>query len=183
MPKGASVVRLLRRVLTTLLIAMLGWLTFAPCAHAAVMCPRGAPTYTYDSSRAAVIAHDLVVERAPPAATVCDSVGLRGSSQTRGVLPACWGVGHQSIARSDHLSAREHVSASQPPFDADPSTASMGFPVSAAGFGVAAKEVPDALVLARGGTNTAERFASGSGVTVGADGTLSGVSVNSGKTL
>ncbi|HML50007.1 MAG TPA: hypothetical protein PKD84_01170 [Propionicimonas sp.] len=46
-----------------------------------------------------------------------------------------------------------------------------------------AAEVPDALVLARGGTNTAERFASGSGVVGNADGTLSGVSVNSGRTV
>lgn len=36
----------------------------------------------------------------------------------------------------------------------------------------------DALVV-RGGSNTADRFANGSGVTTNADGTLSGVSVNS----
>jgi len=47
----------------------------------------------------------------------------------------------------------------------------------------AAADVSDALVLARGGSNTAERFASGSGVVREADGTLSGVSVNSGRTI
>lgn len=46
-----------------------------------------------------------------------------------------------------------------------------------------AHEVPGDLVLARGGTNTADRFASGSGVVTNADGTLSGVSVNSGRTV
>jgi RHS repeat-associated protein len=44
-------------------------------------------------------------------------------------------------------------------------------------------DVPDALVLARGGTNTPERFSVGSGVTTDANGTLSGVSVNSGTTI
>jgi hypothetical protein len=47
----------------------------------------------------------------------------------------------------------------------------------------AADDVPDTLVLARGGANTAERFSSGSGVVTNADGTLSGVSVNSGRTI
>ncbi|MFT3874362.1 MAG: hypothetical protein QM714_17250 [Nocardioides sp.] len=38
-------------------------------------------------------------------------------------------------------------------------------------------------MLVRGGTNTAERFANGSGVTSDAAGYLSGVSVNSGRTV
>lgn len=54
------------------------------------------------------------------------------------------------------------------------------------GFGVAAKsadELGDGVVLVRGGTNTADRFAGGSGVTSDAAGNLSGISVNSGRTV
>jgi hypothetical protein len=45
--------------------------------------------------------------------------------------------------------------------------------------------LPDEALVVRGGTNTAERFANGSGVTVDAAGSLNGVSVNSaaGKSL
>lgn len=42
--------------------------------------------------------------------------------------------------------------------------------------------LPDETFLARGGTNTPKRFASGSGVTIDPSGNLSGVSVNSGAT-
>jgi hypothetical protein len=46
-------------------------------------------------------------------------------------------------------------------------------------FGISTGTLPDNAVVVRGGTNTAERFAKGSGVTRNADGTVSGVSVNS----
>jgi hypothetical protein len=52
--------------------------------------------------------------------------------------------------------------------------------------GVAAKgasQLGDDVVLVRGGTNAVDRFAGGSGVTRDAAGNLSGVSVNSGRTI
>jgi hypothetical protein len=39
--------------------------------------------------------------------------------------------------------------------------------------------LPDEALIVRGGQNLPENFAKGSGVTVGADGVLQGVSVNS----
>lgn len=49
--------------------------------------------------------------------------------------------------------------------------------------GLAAEGLDDSVVLVRGGTNTADRFANGSGVTSDGAGNLSGVSVNSGQTV
>jgi hypothetical protein len=67
-----------------------------------------------------------------------------------------------------------------------PGATSWETSVSVAGDVVAANtggRLGDEVVLVRGGTNTAERFASGSGVTSDAAGNLSGVSVNSGRTI
>jgi RHS repeat-associated protein len=47
----------------------------------------------------------------------------------------------------------------------------------------AAAALDDELVLVRGGTNTVERFLKGSGVTTDTAGNLSGVSVNSGRSV
>lgn len=48
-----------------------------------------------------------------------------------------------------------------------------------AGTGSKGGALPDSAIVVRGGTNSAERFANASGAKVNADGTVSGVSVNS----
>lgn len=62
----------------------------------------------------------------------------------------------------------------------------LGGSASPTGVGVATETaggIADDVVLARGGANTADRFAAGSGVTTDSAGNLHQVSVNSGRTV
>jgi hypothetical protein len=59
------------------------------------------------------------------------------------------------------------------------SVASLGMTLNAGSLRAATRLSDDALVC-RGGSCTADRFANGSGVTIQADGTMAGVSVQSG---
>ena len=95
-----------------------------------------------------------------------------GSSIARVGVQEC-GAAKASPAQ---VSDARQASVSPPVGDKATSTAVVNATNTAGGLG-------DDVVLVRGGTNTPDRFASGSGVTSNASGNLQGVSVNSGSSV